>query len=72
MDLDEGEKIEKLNDLIGQRIANKYGIVGDLSSHPITEEMDRIRVGVGRISWVEPKGEGYRNSLIYDKVANQE
>ena len=58
--------------MIREYIVNKYSIVGDLSEHPITEEMDRITIGAHRVSWVEPKGEGYRTPLVYDKVADRE
>ena len=65
-------KMTKFNDIIKDYISNVYNAVGDLSSHPIMEEMEKIAVGAGHVSWIEPKGEGFRTSLVFDKVADRE
>ena len=64
--------MNKYNEIIRDYISNEYSSVGDLSQHPITNKMKEIEVGVGRVSWVEPQGEGYRTPLVYDKVADRE
>ena len=71
-DLEDEEKMKIYEETIKNYIANEYSSVGDLSQHPITNKVKEIEVGVGRVSWVEPQGEGYRTPLVYDKVADRE
>ena len=44
------EKVGKLNDIIKSFISTKFSSVGDLSSHPIIEEMAKITIGMHRVS----------------------
>ena len=71
-DMEEEDKMSEYEKTIKNYVANKYSSVGDLLQHPITNEMRRIEVGAGCVSWEEPKGEGYRTPLVYDKVADKE
>ena len=70
--MEEEDKIMLLDKKINEYIAYKYPTVGDLSQHPITPTMGRIKVTANKVSWIELAGEGMRTPLQYDKVADKE
>lgn len=51
---------------------DKYSVVGDLSSHPITPSMKAFEVNEHHVSWMEPGTEGIRTPYSYDRISDRE
>ena len=52
--------------------SDKFIVVGDLSTHPITEAMQEYEVTEDQVSWREMEGEGLCTPYTYDKLNDRE
>ena len=60
-----GEKIKEI-------IMKKYPRVGDLSSHPVNEKMERLMVRAYEVRWNEPPERGSRTQYSVETVADRQ
>ena len=50
--------------MIKEKIMKKYSKVGDLSSHPVNENMAKLMVRSTEVNWKEPPERGTRTQYV--------
>ena len=57
---------------IEKRIRTKFPLVGDLSSHPVKEKMQKLIVKKDEVSWEEPTEWGCRTQYSIEKTSDRQ
>ena len=58
-------------EIIEAKVRSLYPGVGDLSSHPVNEEMQRLVVRGDEVTWLEPKEHGSRTQYSIENVVDR-
>ena len=67
----ENQSVEVTSELIEREVKRRFPKVGDLSSHPVNEEMAKLIVRKDEVCWTEPKEAGVRTQYAVEKVADR-
>ena len=59
------------DEIIEQKIREMFPVVGDLSSHPVNEKMERLMVTKDEVSWNPPSECGVRTQYTIENVADR-